>query len=171
VGVTRQQWYYNPNTGDGGKYRKEKRSKDFFSPIFIYFFAFFHTNLPLLALGLIRHKRISGYWLLAAGHWSLASGFWLLATSGSILPAGCSIRVRGLRRLRKCVHSTFSFERYFRLVVFRPGLSSRGSELSFSGLIWQGLIVVVKKTFRYSNVFFYNRTSVYAALPYFGTLL
>ena len=32
-------------------------------------------------------------------------------------------------------------------------------------------IVVVKKTFRYSNVFFYNRTFFYAALPYFGTLL
>jgi hypothetical protein len=27
---------------------------------------------------------------------------------------------------------------YFRLVVFRPESSSRGSELSFSGLIWQG---------------------------------
>ena len=26
-------------------------------------------------------------------------------------------------------------------------------------------IVVVKKTFRYSNVFFYNRTPVYAAIP------
>ncbi len=32
-------------------------------------------------------------------------------------------------------------------------------------------IVVVKKTFRYSNVFFYNRTPAYAALPNFGTLL
>jgi hypothetical protein len=31
-------------------------------------------------------------------------------------------------------------------------------------------IVVVKKTLRYSNVFFYNRTRVYAAIPYFGTL-
>jgi hypothetical protein len=34
-----------------------------------------------------------------------------------------------------------------------------------------GSIVVVKKTFRYSNIFFYNRTFVYAALPNFGTLL
>ena len=33
------------------------------------------------------------------------------------------------------------------------------------------LIVVVKKMFRYSNVFFYNRTFFYAAPPYFGTLL
>ena len=33
------------------------------------------------------------------------------------------------------------------------------------------LIVVVKKTFRYSNVFFYNRTFFYAAIPKFGTLL
>jgi hypothetical protein len=32
-------------------------------------------------------------------------------------------------------------------------------------------IVVVKKTFRYSNVFFYNRTRAYAPIPYFGTLL
>jgi len=32
-------------------------------------------------------------------------------------------------------------------------------------------LVVVKKTLRYSNVFFYNRTRAYAALPYFGTLL
>jgi len=32
-------------------------------------------------------------------------------------------------------------------------------------------IVVVKKTFRYLTVFFYNRTRVYAALPYFETLL
>ena len=32
-------------------------------------------------------------------------------------------------------------------------------------------IVVVKKTFRYSNVFFYNRTFFYAAIPHFGTLL
>jgi hypothetical protein len=32
-------------------------------------------------------------------------------------------------------------------------------------------IVVVKKTFRYSNVFFYNRTPAYAAIPQFGTLL
>jgi hypothetical protein len=32
-------------------------------------------------------------------------------------------------------------------------------------------IVVVKKTARYSNVFFYNRTSVYTAIPQFGTLL
>jgi hypothetical protein len=31
-------------------------------------------------------------------------------------------------------------------------------------------LVVVKKTFRYSNVFFYNRTIVYAPIPYFGTL-
>jgi hypothetical protein len=30
-------------------------------------------------------------------------------------------------------------------------------------------IVVVKKTFRYSNVFFYNRTLVYAPIPQFGT--
>jgi len=28
--------------------------------------------------------------------------------------------------------------------------------------------VVVKKTFRYSNVFFYNRTFIYAALPNLG---
>jgi hypothetical protein len=27
------------------------------------------------------------------------------------------------------------------------------------------IIVVVKKTLRYSNVFFYNRTRVYAAIP------
>jgi len=27
------------------------------------------------------------------------------------------------------------------------------------------IIVVVKKTLRYSNVFFYNRTPVYAAIP------
>jgi len=26
-------------------------------------------------------------------------------------------------------------------------------------------IVVVKKTFRYSNIFFYNRTRAYAAIP------
>ena len=30
---------------------------------------------------------------------------------------------------------------------------------------------VVKKTFRYSNVFFYNRTIFYAAILSFGTLL
>jgi DNA relaxase NicK len=33
------------------------------------------------------------------------------------------------------------------------------------------VIVVVKKTFRYSNVFFYNRTLAYAPIPQFGTLL
>jgi hypothetical protein len=32
------------------------------------------------------------------------------------------------------------------------------------------LIVVVKKTLRYSNVFFYNRTSAYAPIPLFGIL-
>jgi hypothetical protein len=32
-------------------------------------------------------------------------------------------------------------------------------------------IVVVKKTLRYSNVFFYNRTRVYAAIPSLGTFL
>jgi hypothetical protein len=32
-------------------------------------------------------------------------------------------------------------------------------------LLTAGFIVVVKKTFRYSNVFFYNRTRAYAAIP------
>jgi hypothetical protein len=30
------------------------------------------------------------------------------------------------------------------------------------------VLVVVKKTLRYSNGFFYNRTIVYAPIPYFG---
>jgi hypothetical protein len=30
--------------------------------------------------------------------------------------------------------------------------------------------VVVKKTLRYTNVFFYNRTPVYTAIPYLGVI-
>jgi hypothetical protein len=42
---------------------------------------------------------------------------------------------------------------------------------AFRGNAKPSFIVVVKKTFRYSNVFFYNRTFFYAELPNFGTLL
>jgi hypothetical protein len=95
----------------------------------------------LLSFGLIRHKRVSGF------SSSVAEGWRVLPPGGSVLPAGCSIPVR---RLRRKLFSTFSFELYFRLVVFRPELlvapwlnrangSSTGADLSFSGLIWQGL--------------------------------
>ncbi len=44
-----------------------------------------------------------------------------------------------------------------KLKTFRPSLSTF--------LVWLGLIVVVKKKFRYSNVFFYNRTIVQSFIP------
>ncbi len=56
---------------------------------------------------------------------------------------------------------------------FTPVMLTNGRKTAIYNLIIRHsyAIVVVKKTFRYSNVFFYNRTTVYAAMPQFGTLL
>jgi hypothetical protein len=58
--------------------------------------------------------------------------------------------------------------------IFFLELENKGglcySRLSAAVKTLRIFIGVIKQTLRYSNVFFYNRTPAYAALPQFGTL-